>query len=306
MFGAVVRETPSTLMWPLSVRATPASSRPMPAVLGMEPDADQAVAAGDLGAVAQGDHHAVVGPFHGLGAGAGQHADAAAFEDFLQHLRGVGVRTGKHPVAAGDQGDLGAQAVVGGGKFGTGHAGPHHDEFLGKLVEVVDLRPVQDAFPVRPGGRQFARVRTHGQQDGVRLDGFRAVRGQDFDGVVVHELARAQQDADVLVFQAGRDVPGLLAGEAQQAVVDVLEVRAHDRHEVAAVDVELHSQLPRLADAGHQVRRRDQGLGRHDVGQHGRAAQAGAFDDGDLRPQRGSDHGGFVSARATSEDCDPG
>ena len=37
MFGAVVRDTPSTLMWPLSVSATPASSRPIPAVLGMEP-----------------------------------------------------------------------------------------------------------------------------------------------------------------------------------------------------------------------------------------------------------------------------
>ena len=31
MFGAVVRETPSTLMWPLSVSATRASSRPIPA-----------------------------------------------------------------------------------------------------------------------------------------------------------------------------------------------------------------------------------------------------------------------------------
>ena len=80
--------------------------------------------------------------------------------------------------------------------------------------------------------------------------------------------------ADALVFQAGPDVLGLLPGQAQQAVVDVLEVRAHGRGEVAAVDVELNAQLAGLAHAGHQVRRRDQGLGRHDVGQHRRAAEA--------------------------------
>ena len=71
----------------------------------------------------------------------------------------------------------------------------------------------------------------------------------------------------------------------EQAVVDVLEVRAHRGGKVAAVDVELDAQLPRLADAGHQVRRRDQGFGRHDVGQHRGAAKAGALDDGDLRAQ---------------------
>ena len=183
-----------------------------PGGVGDGADADQAVAAGDLGPVTEGDHYAVVRSFHGFRAGTGQDAHAAALEDFLQHLRGVGVRTGQHPVAAGNQGDLGAQAVVGGGEFGTGHAGSHHDEFLGKLVEVVDLGPVEDAFAVGPGRGQFPRMRTHGQQDGVRFHGFGAVGGQDLDGVAVHEPAGADQDADVLVFQSGGDVPGLLRG----------------------------------------------------------------------------------------------
>jgi hypothetical protein len=108
------------------------------------------------------------------------------------------------------------------------------------------------------------------------------------------------------VFESRGDVPGLLAGQAQQAVVDVFEVGAHHGHKVAAVDVELHSQLPRLTDAGHQIRRRDQRFGRHDVGEDRRAAQARTFDDGDLRSEGGCDHGGFVSAGATSQDCDPG
>ncbi len=146
----------------------------------------------------------------------------------------------------------------------------------------------------------------HRQQDRVRFHGFNAVGCQHLDGVAVQQAAGSDQDADILVFQPGGDVLGLLPGKAKQAVVDVLQVRAHDRDEVAAVDVELDAQLPRLPDAGHQVRRRDQCLGGNDVGEHCGAAQARTFDDGDLRPQRGSDHGGFVSARATSEDCDPG
>ena len=117
MFGAVVRETPSTLMWPLSVSATPASSRPMPAVLGMEPTQTRQWLPVTLRAVAEGDHDAVVGALHRLGAGAGEHRHAAAFENVLQDLGGVRVLARQHLVAAGNQGDLGAQAVVGGGEF---------------------------------------------------------------------------------------------------------------------------------------------------------------------------------------------
>ncbi|MCY1232418.1 hypothetical protein D9M72_449080 [compost metagenome] len=122
--------------------------------------------------------------------------------------------------------------------------------------------------------------------------------------MAVQQLAGADQDAHALVFQAGADVLGLLPRQAEQAVVDVLQVRAHHGGEIAAVDVELHSQLPRLADAGHQVRRRDQGFGRYDVGEHRRAAQARPLNDGDLRPQRGGHHGGFVAAGPSAEYCD--
>ncbi|MCY1370230.1 hypothetical protein D9M69_573140 [compost metagenome] len=149
-------------------------------------------------------------------------------------------------------------------------------------------------------------MRADGQQDGVRFNRFRALGRQDLDGAVVQQLAGARQDADVLVFQARLDIAGLLTCEAEQAVIDVLEIGAHHWHEVAAVDVELHAQVPRLTDAGHQVRRRDQRLGRHDVGQHGGSAEAGALDDGDLGPQGGGNHGGFVPARASAENCDSG
>jgi hypothetical protein len=264
------------------------------------------VAAGDFGTVTEGDHHAVASALHRLGARPGQDRHTAALEDLFQHLGGVGIGAGKHPVAAGDQRDLRSQAVVGGGELGAGHTGTHHDELFRQLVQVVDLRPVEDPLAVGPRGGQFARVRADGQQDGVRFNGFRALGRQDLDGLVVQELAGAGQDADVLVFQAGLDVAGLLACEAQQAVIYVLEIGAHHRHEVAPVDVELHAQVPRLTDARHQVRRRDQRLGRHDVGQHGGSAEAGALDDGDLGPQGGGNHGGFVPAGASAENCDSG
>ncbi len=144
------------------------------------------------------------------------------------------------------------------------------------------------------------------EQDGVRFHRLRAVNGEDLDGVVVQQPAGADQDAHALVLQSGPDVLGLLPRQAEQAVVDVLQVRAHHRREIAAVDVELHAQLPRLADAGHQVRRRDQGLGRYDVGEHRGTAEAGAFDDGDLRPQGRGHHGGFIATGPSAKNCDAG
>ena len=278
----------------------------MPAVFGMEPTQTRQWLPVTLRTVAEGDHDAVVRALHGLGAGAGEHLEPAAFEDVLEHLGGVGVRARQHLVAAGNQGDLGAQAVVGGGEFGAGDAGAHHDQFLGEFVQVVDLGPVQDALAVRAGGGQLARVGADRQQDGVGLDGLGALGGQDLDGVVVQQPPGADQDADVQVFQPGLDVLGLLPGQPQQAVVDVLEVRAHRRGKVAAVDVELHAQLRGLHHAGHQVGGRDEGLGGHDVGQHRGAAESRTLDDGDLRPERGGHHGGFVAAGTSAEDGDAG
>ena len=302
-----MRETPSTLMWPLSVSATPASSSPIPAVLGMEPTQTRQW----LPVTLEPSPRVTTTPSSVRSTVSARAREstfsAAAFEDALKDLGGVGVRARQHAVAAGNQGDLGAEAVVGGGEFGAGDAGTDHDQFLGELVHVVDLRPVQDAVAVRARGGQLARVGADGQQDRVGLHRLGAVGGQDLDGVVVQHLAGADQDADVLVFQALAGCPRTAAGpgRSRRSLMCLRSARIVGRA-VAAVDVELDAQLAGLADAGHQVRRRDQGLGRHDVGQHRGSAEPRALDDGDLRPQRGGDHGGFVAAGPSAENCDAG
>ena len=55
---------------------------------------------------------------------------------------------GQHPVARGDQHDLGAEGVVRAGELGAGHPRADHDQPLGQLGQLVDLGPGEDPFAV--------------------------------------------------------------------------------------------------------------------------------------------------------------
>src|SRR5690606_5583771 len=57
-------------------------------------------------------------------------------------------------------------------------------------------------------------------------------------------------------------------------------------------------------DVGGRPRGRDERLRRHDVGEHGGAADAGAFDERHLRAELGSREGRLVAAGSPSEDSD--
>ena len=83
---------------------------------------------------------------------------------------GVGVLAGQHPVAGGDEHDLGPQPEVGLGELGTGDAGADDDQPLGQGVEVVDLLPGEDALAVGAGGVHDARAGAGGDQHDVGLE----------------------------------------------------------------------------------------------------------------------------------------
>src|SRR5690606_7877739 len=146
-------------------------------------DGDEAVGGGDDAAVGELDLDAVPDAADGGGAGAGQDGHAAAAEDVLDELGGVLVLPGQHPVAAGDEGDGHAEAVVGAGELGAGDAGADDDEVLGQLGEVVHLRPGEDALAVRLRVRQDAGGGARGDEDdlGDELD-LLAVGGRHVDG----------------------------------------------------------------------------------------------------------------------------
>ena len=55
-------------------------------------------------------------------------------------------------------------------------------------------------------------------------------------------------------------------------------------------------------DVGHQLGGGDQGLAGHAVGEHGRAAEPVAVDDGDLGAELGADERGLVPARSAADD----
>ena len=171
------------------------------------------------------------------GAGAGHDVHAAAPEDVLQHGGGVRVLAGQHPVAGGDEGDLGAERLVGAGELGAGDAGADHDQLLGELVEVVDLRPVQDALAVGQRVRDLARVAAGGDQHGVGVERLLGCRRPP----VTIDLARAvgglragssrprpRMHPGAGPGHGGGDVVGLGEREPLHAPVDLAEVDADD------------------------------------------------------------------------------
>src|SRR5437763_1241271 len=62
---------------------------------------------------------------------------ATGGEDLLEHLGGVGVLAGQHPVSRGDQGARDAGLEVAGRELRAGHAGTDDHQVLGCLVELV-------------------------------------------------------------------------------------------------------------------------------------------------------------------------
>src|SRR5690606_25012026 len=143
----------------------PGLLQPEPLGVGYTADREEAVRGGDDPAVGELDLHAVTDPPHGGRAGAGEHVHAAAPEDGLDELGGVLVLTGQHAVAAGDERDRDAPAVVGAGEPRPGDTGADDDEVLGRLGDPVHLRPGEDALAVRPGVGQDPRVGAGGDED---------------------------------------------------------------------------------------------------------------------------------------------
>ena len=170
---AVVRETRSTLMNPPSSRATPASSSPRSAVLGIEPSASRQC------------EPVTVRPSVSVTVTSSPSRVTDSIRDLestsMPRRLSTSSRTcaasasspGQHPVARGDQHHLDAEGVVGTGELRAGDAGADHDQLRGALGEVVDLLPGEDALAVRLGGRQGARCGAGGQEYGVGLEGLR-------------------------------------------------------------------------------------------------------------------------------------
>ena len=97
-------------------------------------------------------------------------------------------------------------------------------------------------------------------------------------------------DPDALALEPARDVGGLVAGRARvtralttgEVDADVRRRRRRPRQRSSNRDAELAGARGQL---GHQLAGGDQRLARHAVGEHGRAADAVAVDDGDLAPR---------------------
>ncbi len=128
----------------------------------------------------------------------------------------------------------------------------------------------------------------------------------------VHALGRQQppgaaHDPHALLLEPAVHVLGLRDGEPAHPLVDPAEVdaQAAGRVRVAAAG-EPHAQLVRAVDERHHLGGGDQGLGRDDVGEHGRAAEARPLDHGDVGAELRGHQRRLVAAGAAAHDDDAG
>ena len=80
------------------------------------------------------------------------------------------------------------------------------------------------------------------------------------------------------------------------------EVEADSVGKASPAADQLQADLLGVADLGHHLGGGDQGLGRHHVGQHGRAAEPSPFDERHLAAQLPGHKGRLVAAGAATDD----
>src|SRR5690606_32641097 len=100
---------------------------------------------------------------------------------------------------------------------------------------------------------------------------------------------------------------GLLTCEGEKPLVDGGEVDGDLRLErlaVAALRIELHTEITGLRDGYSSVSCRDEALGGYDIGEHCRAADTHALHEGHLGAELGSGERCFISAGTATEDGD--
>ncbi len=119
-------------------------------------------------------------------------------------------------VAAGHHGDLDAEFGVRVAELRARHAGPDDHEMFGKLGEVVELAPVEDALAVGHRRRQHPRARAGGDEHDVGLEHADLAVGcghlhsvVGHAGDVVDQFTAALNDGDTVAQQLTADVGGL-------------------------------------------------------------------------------------------------
>ena len=263
-------------------------------------NSNQTVSARNLTTIRQSHNNAgaILSTLNSSRTGTRHHSHAATLKDVLQHASCVLVLTRKHTVTRRHQGHLRTQTVIRRRELRTGHTRTNHNQLLGNLGEVVQLSPGQDAFAVRHTGRHFTRMRTHRQQHKVRVQRVDQTRLiSHLDSVAVKEFTGTVNNLHASRSQGTLNVGGLLLGQVADSAVHAVHINTKLRRLTLRV---LDAQATRLGEAGHHIRRSNQGFRGHNVSQNGGATNGVAFDQSHVRVGGGSHHRCLVATGATT------
>ena len=141
-------------------------------------------------------------------------------------------------------------------------------------------------------------MRTHRQQHKVRVQGIDEARFiGHLHGVAVKKLTGTVNNLHARRSQGTLNVGGLLLGKVADSAVHAVHINTQLRRLTLRV---LDAQATRLGEAGHHIRRSNQGFRGHNVSQNGGATNGIAFDQSHVRVGCGSHHRCLVAAGATT------
>ena len=191
--------------------------------------------------------------------------------------------------------------MKGAGKLRPRHSRAHHDQVLGKFVELVDLLPRQDALPVGGSVGKHARACCGGEKNRVRGDFPRCIVVGYLDGGLGRQCAPTMDDLDPGLFEVLTNAGTLRVGELEDSLVDGGEVDA-ERRPVGVPTVDANSEVARCSRLIDRLRRCDQCFAGDAIGQDGLATDPAGADERDVCAKLTSDQRPFVSARAIADD----
>ena len=141
-------------------------------------------------------------------------------------------------------------------------------------------------------------MRTHRQQHKVRVQGVDQTRLiSHLHGVAVQELTGTVNNLHASRGQGTLNIGRLLLGQVTDSAVHAVHINTKLRRLTLRV---FNAQATRLGEAGHHIRRSNQGFRGHNVSQNGGATNGVAFDQSHVRVGCGSHHRCLVAAGATT------
>ena len=228
---------------------------------------------------------------HGLDGRCGQYRGAELAEGAFHRLRYLLVFEGHQARQVLYDGHLNAQCGVEPGQLATNGTRADDNHRRGQLVEQQGLLRGEDALAINGHKGHFARTRTRGEDDMFGL----VLHPLHFDRVGCYDATKALNKVDGVLLQEELDALRHRLGYGARTLHDGRQIGRHRT-------LQLKTVLCSLEAVAIDLRTLQQGLRRNTAPIQADTARLGLLHEGDLLTELGSPNGGYITARAATDD----